>query len=115
RPSARVVDVGRACGGHAPPATRHSTRVVATDVSARALAFARFNATLAEATIDFRQGSMFEPVAEESFDLIVSNPPFVITPAAAYRAGLPVMSYRDGQGEGDDLVRDLVVSVGAHL
>jgi len=115
RPRGQVLDLGTGCGVQALHATRHSTRVVATDVSARALAFARFNATLAEATIDFRQGSMFEPVAEESFDLIVSNPPFVITPAAAYRAGLPVMSYRDGQGEGDDLVRDLVVSVGRHL
>ena len=30
-----------------------------------------------------RDGSLFEPVAEESFDLIVTNPPFVISPPGA--------------------------------
>ena len=49
------------------------------------------------------------------FDLVVSNPPFVITPAAAYDAGLPLMEYRDAGRGGDLLVRDLVTNVGAHL
>ena len=35
----------------------------------------------------------FAPVAEERFDYIVSNPPFVITPR---RVGVPTYEYRDG-------------------
>ncbi|NRD08293.1 hypothetical protein HRF29_04940 [Rathayibacter agropyri] len=30
--------------------------------------------------IEFRLGSLYEPVAGERFDQIVTNPPFVITP-----------------------------------
>nr|WP_198526327.1 hypothetical protein [Cellulosimicrobium sp. MM] len=57
---------------------------------------------------------MLEPVAGERFDLVVSNPPFVITPRAAGGA-LPDYEYRDGGRSGDDLVRDLVTGVGAVL
>lgn len=115
RPARRVLDLGTGCGIQALHATRHADTVVATDVSARALAFADFNAQLAGESLDLRQGSLFEPVAGEQFDLVVSNPPFVITPAAAYAAGLPVMSYRDAAREGDSLVADVVGSLGAHL
>jgi len=52
---------------------------------------------------------MLEPVAGDTFDLVVSNPPFVITPR---RADVPAYDYRDGGRAGDDLVRDLVTGVG---
>nr|WP_297429560.1 methyltransferase [uncultured Actinotalea sp.] len=122
-PRRRTLDLGTGCGIQALHAARHSGAVVATDVSARALAFARFNAALAGATLDLRRGSMLEPVTGETFDLVVSNPPFVITPRAvadrdgpgassSRRAGLPRYEYRDGGRAGDDLVADLVREVG---
>jgi release factor glutamine methyltransferase len=53
-------------------------RVTAIELSPEALAVARANAEqLALTGIDFRQGSWFEPLAEERFDLILSNPPYV--------------------------------------
>jgi len=53
-------------------------RVIATDVSAEALRFARENAALAGAgNVELRQGSLFEPVSETGFDCVVSNPPYV--------------------------------------
>ena len=42
-----VLDLGTGCGIQALHASRHSRRVVGTDISRRALAFARFNAALA--------------------------------------------------------------------
>ena len=54
--------------------------VVATDVSAAALALARENATRvgASAHVEFREGALFEPVRPgERFDVVVSNPPYV--------------------------------------
>ncbi|MPV38720.1 DUF7059 domain-containing protein [Georgenia subflava] len=111
----RTLDLGTGCGVQALHATRHSDQVTATDISARALAFAAFNAALAGVDVELREGSMLAPVAGEQFDLVVSNPPFVITPRAAYDAGLPVMEYRDAGHGGDDLVADLVRGVGAHL
>ncbi len=112
---ARALDLGTGCGVQALHAARHVRHVTATDISARALGFARFNATLAGVRPDrvtLREGSMLEPVAGQAFDLVVSNPPFVITPR---RADVPAYEYRDGGRAGDDLVRDLVTGVGAVL
>lgn len=114
-PRGRVLDLGTGCGVQALHASRHARHVVATDLSGRALAFARFTTTLAGLgpdRVELRRGSMLEPVAGETFDLVVSNPPFVITPR---RADVPAYDYRDGGRAGDDLVRDLVTGVGAVL
>ncbi|PJI93887.1 DUF7059 domain-containing protein [Luteimicrobium subarcticum] len=122
-PRGRVLDLGTGCGIQALHAARHAGSVVATDISRRALAFAAFNAALdqpdAVTALDLREGSMLEPVTGERFDLVVSNPPFVITPrtgaAGGGASGLPDYEYRDGGRAGDDLVRDLVVGLGEVL
>ena len=108
-PVGRVLDLGTGCGIQALHAARHAEHVVGTDISARALAVARFNAVLAGVDVELREGSMLEPVAGERFDLVVSNPPFVITPRAT--GALPDYEYRDGGRSGDELVRDLVRGV----
>ena len=108
---ARALDLGTGCGVQALHASRHTRHVTATDISPRALAFALFNARLAgigDDRLELREGSMLEPVAGERFDLVVSNPPFVITPR---RDDVPAYEYRDGGRSGDDLVRDLVTGV----
>lgn len=104
----RVLDLGTGCGIQALHALRHARSVTATDTSVRALAFARLNAALAGAELDLRNGDMLEPVAGERFDLVVSNPPFVITPR---EQGVPAYTYRDGGRVGDALVADLVGAV----
>lgn len=108
----RVLDVGTGCGYHAILAALCGARVTATDVSARALAYARLNAALAGVTIDFRCGSLLDPVRER-YDVVVSNPPFVITPEAARTRG--VRTYRDGGREGDSLLAELVGGLGEVL
>jgi methylase of polypeptide subunit release factors len=102
----RALDLGTGCGIQALLVSRRAGVVVATDISARALAYAEMNAMLnGVSNIDFRLGSMFEPVAGEAFDLIVSNPPFVITPRTA---DVPEYEYRDGGLVGDALVEQFV-------
>lgn len=111
----RVLDLGTGCGivamqlAHDTPAT-----VVATDISARALELARANARLNDVAdrIEFRLGSLFESVAGEEFDLILSNPPFVITPR---EAGAERYEYRDGGMTGDDLVARVVAEAPGYL
>ncbi|HEX3867076.1 MAG TPA: methyltransferase, partial [Gemmatimonadaceae bacterium] len=74
---------------------------------------AAFNAELnGIRSIEFRLGSLFEPVENERFDLIVSNPPFVITPR---REGVPTYEYRDGGLVGDAIVAEVVAGAGEHL
>jgi methylase of polypeptide subunit release factors len=112
-PVESVLDLGTGCGIQAMHAARHAKRVVATDISARALEIARFNAELNDIhTIEFRLGSLFEPVAGERFDQILSNPPFVITPRAE---GVPSYEYRDGGMVGDALVESVIRGAGEHL
>ena len=137
RPVARVLDLGTGCGIQSLHALLHADRVTATDISHRALAFARFNAALAgvradgpagpdahsaagpaagpaagreagPARLDLRLGSMLEPVADDRFDLVVSNPPFVITPR---NPDVPTYEYRDAGRTGDAIVRELVTGV----
>lgn len=109
---ARALDLGTGSGVQALHLSGHARDMVATDLSTRALAFARFNAALNEVELDLRQGSLLEPVAGEEFDLIVSNPPFVITPRDQ---NLPLYEYRDGGGQGDEIVAALVSGVRRHL
>jgi SAM-dependent methyltransferase len=81
RPVDSALDVGTGNGIQAILVARHAERVVATDINERALAFAALNAALnGVANIDFRAGSFFAPIAGERFGLIVSNPPYVISP-----------------------------------
>ncbi len=86
----RALDLGTGLGIQALLLARHAERVVATDVNERALAFATFNAALNEVgNVEFRQGSFFEPLEGETFELAVCNPPYVISPASE-------LTYRDG-------------------
>ncbi|WP_123816666.1 DUF7059 domain-containing protein [Myceligenerans xiligouense] len=122
-PVTRALDLGTGCGIQALHTARHAGEVVATDISRRALAFTAFNAALNlrdAGRLDLRRGSMLDPVEDEQFDLVVSNPPFVITPhsgsaGVAVREALGDYEYRDGGRAGDDLVRELVTGVGSVL
>ncbi|HVX42462.1 MAG TPA: methyltransferase, partial [Mycobacteriales bacterium] len=113
RPTApRALDLGTGCGVQSFHLAGHCAHVTATDVSERALRFARFNLALNEVSAELRQGDMFAPVAGETFDLVVSNPPFVITPRDGQ---VPEYSYRDAGLAGDAIVRQLVREVGSVL
>ena len=113
RPVDLALDLGTGCGIQALHAARHAARVIATDISERALDLARFNAELNGVTnIEFRLGSLFEPVPE-TFGHVVSNPPFVITPRGS--VGVPAYEYRDGGMVGDALVASVIKDVEAHL
>jgi SAM-dependent methyltransferase len=117
RPVGRVLDLGTGCGVQALHAARHARHVVATDVSERALATARLTWALNTPAaggpdLDLRHGSLLDPVAGERFDLVVSNPPFVIPPR---RDEVTAYEYRDGGLEGDEVVRRLAAGVGGVL
>ena len=108
-----ALDLGTGCGIQALHLARHAKRVIATDISERALDLARFNAALNGVdSIEFRLGSLFEPVEGERFGHIVSNPPFVITPRTD---DVPAYEYRDGGMVGDALVAEVVAALADHL
>ena len=140
-PVRTALDLGCGCGIQTLYLLRHAEHVVATDISARALAFTAFNAALAGVRVtgapgtpgaldvapgsdsapdtasgagllELLHGSLLEPVAGRRFDLIASNPPFVLTPPAVREAGLPLMEYRDAGGP---ILPGLVAGLAEHL
>jgi methylase of polypeptide subunit release factors len=109
RPVRTFLDLGTGCGVEGLLASPHSERVLATDVSPRAVNFAAFNAQLNLATnIEFRAGSWFDPVGDERFETIACNPPYVISPASEY-------IYRDSVLKGDSVSEQVVRSIPPHL
>nr|WP_156725603.1 methyltransferase [Streptomyces apocyni] len=125
-PVQSALDLGTGSGIQALHAAQHATRVTATDPNPRALHITRLTLALSGAPEPVvKQGSLFEPVGDETYDQIVSNPPFVISPArlpppplsGALRATPPFarLTYRDGGMRGDDLCRSLVQQAGERL
>ncbi|MHA7268524.1 DUF7059 domain-containing protein [Arthrobacter sp. HLT1-20] len=120
----RALDLGTGCGIQLFHLLHHAKTVVATDISERALAFTLFNLVLnapalgltnadfnpdnKQARVSLRLGSLLEPVAGEHFDLVVSNPPFVITPRHRGESSSEQFTYRDGGMAGDAIVETLV-------
>jgi len=104
----RVLDLGTGCGIQA--LNLDAGTIVATDVNPRALELARMTLGLSGVGADLRLGSLFEPVRGERFDLIVTNPPYVISPPTGER-----LVYRETGFAGDDLMRLVVTGAPAHL
>ena len=68
---------GSGCIAIAVAALGNPKSVTACDISEEALGVARENARKNDVNIVFRQGNMFEAVGDETFDIIVSNPPYI--------------------------------------
>ena len=104
RPVGTALDIGTGCGVQALHLSGHAGHVTATDLSKRALAFAEVNARLNGLSWELLEGDMLAPVAGRRFDLVVSNPPFVIGAARS------TYTYRDSGREGDGVCAELAAA-----
>jgi SAM-dependent methyltransferase len=102
RPARTALDIGTGCGVIALVASRFSERVVGVDTNQRALNLANFNAALNDIrNVEFREGSLFDPVRGERFDLIACNPPYVISPESRF-------VFRDGNRRGHGMCEEVI-------
>ena len=92
------------CGVQALQLSTHSATVTATDLSDRALRFAATTAALNGLSWELLAGDMLAPVAGRRFDLVVSNPPFVVGP------GSTRYTYRDSGRAGDGVCAELAAA-----
>lgn len=116
-----ILDVGTGSGCIAISLARRlpQAAVTAVDLSPAALDVARQNASRHGTSIEFLTGSYFHPVAERRFDLIVSNPPYIITADLAHlqpevRDFEPQLALDGGQ-DGLDAYRHLIAAAPEHL
>jgi release factor glutamine methyltransferase len=112
-----VLDVGTGSGAIALAIkrARGDAVVTATDQSAAALDVARANAARLALEIRFVESRWFEALGGETFDVIVSNPPYVrsaeVTGALAFEPRLAL----DGGADGLDAYRVLFAAAATHL
>jgi release factor glutamine methyltransferase len=119
RTATRIVDLGTGAGGVALAIARERPlcQVVATDISADALAVASLNAReLAIPNVEFVAGHWLEPLAERTFDLVVSNPPYVASDdphlaALRYEPASALVAGADGL----DAIREIAATAMAVL
>jgi methylase of polypeptide subunit release factors len=114
-PVGPALDLGTGCGVQALHLSTHAARVTATDLSERALRFAATTMALNGLDWELLHGDLTAPVAGRRFDLVVSNPPFIVGPGALR------YDYRDSGRVGDGVSAELVASAphllnpGGHL
>jgi methylase of polypeptide subunit release factors len=104
RPVSSALDLGTGCGVQSLHLSDHVGSVTATDISPRALRFAATTAALAGLEWELLVGDLLEPVAGRRFDLVVSNPPFVVGPPTTRYA------YRDSGRAGDAVCAELAAA-----
>jgi methylase of polypeptide subunit release factors len=104
-----MLDLGTGSGVLALRGSGHCDRVTGVDINPRALMLARFNAELnGVGNVEWLEGSWFEPVAGQRFDVIVGNAPYVLSPDQEF-------IYRDGGMPGTTLLERLCRETAAHL
>jgi len=116
----RVLDLGTGSGAIAVALAkqRPRARVTAVDVDYAALAVARANASRHGVSVRFFCGDWFGALPGESFDLIVSNPPYVAALDPHLLAGDVCFEPQRalvGGADGLDCIRAVVAKAGAHL
>jgi methylase of polypeptide subunit release factors len=108
RPVDNLLDLGTGSGIQAVHLAGRARRITATDLNPRALDLAALSFALSGVEAELLTGDLFAPVEGRKFDLIVSNPPFVIAPDRRF-------GYRESGLPGDDVCRWLVRQAPRHL
>ncbi|MFJ6698256.1 HemK2/MTQ2 family protein methyltransferase [Streptomyces sp. NPDC091272] len=91
-----VLDLCSGSGVLAAHAARLGARVSAVDISRRAVLAVRLNALLARQRVTVRRGDLMSALPGRTFDLIVSNPPYVPAPHAALPGRGPARAWDAG-------------------
>lgn len=75
----KIADIGTGSGAIALTVKKEisNAEVTATDISTEALVVAKKNAERLEVKVEFKQGDLLAPIADQKWDIILSNPPYI--------------------------------------
>lgn len=104
----RAWDMGSGSGVQAVALATHCDYVIATDVDPKALKYTHNSAVANGFRVETRCGSLFDPVESEKFDIVVSNPPFVIGQATE-------LVHRESPLPADGLAQEFLTKISNHL
>ena len=106
-----ALDLGCGAGAVAILLSSLCDRIIATDISERAVALARVNMWMNDVTnVEVRAGDLFAPVGDDTFDLVVAQPPFVARPDDS-----PRTTFLDGGSRGDEVALRVLRELRPHL
>lgn len=109
QPRQKALDICTGSGVHAILAAAHSQQSIGLDINPRALGFSRLNARLNGLEANFHASDCYQAVADQQFDLITLNPPFVPTPTE-----VPEL-YRTGGDTGESVTRRVIEGLSQFL
>jgi release factor glutamine methyltransferase len=113
-PGDEVLELCTGSGAVALEAAAAGARVTAVDVSRRSVATVRLNALLRGVRVRALRGSLFEPVAGATFDLIATNPPYVPAPSDTLPERGPERAWDAGR-DGRALIDPICEAAPPHL
>jgi len=106
-----VLDLCSGSGIQSIVASKNSKSTIGVDINTRAINFGKFNILFNDANnIDFKLGSLYEPINNKKFNIIVSNPPFVSVPYDDNE-----LLYRDSGKDGEYFFKMIVNGIPKHL
>lgn len=114
-----VLDIGTGSGAIAITVAKNTdARVTAIDISEKAISLAEENAKINGTEIEFIKSDLFEKMQGRSFDVIISNPPYI--PSADIEKLERELAFEpqnalDGGADGLDFYRDIIAEAGEHL
>jgi methylase of polypeptide subunit release factors len=108
-PSGRGLELCTGTGVAAIAMALRGNQCTASDIAARSVHFAQFNAWLNDChRVEVVESDLYQAMEGERFDCIVAHPPYV--PALSN-----TLTYRDGGETGDAIVRGTIAGIPAHL
>jgi release factor glutamine methyltransferase len=112
----KVLDIGTGSGILGIFAAKKGGKVIATDLSIYAVNLTKVNAEKNHVVMDIRQGDLFQPVHDQTFDVIIANvPQEVLSPKLLEKYSEDTVMGIYGGSNGNEILLRLLQDASRHM